>query len=97
MYSLKYGTVPIVRRTGGLADTVVPWDPVSRQGTGFLFDEFRPQALLTAIEAALVAWRDEAAWRQLMKNGMAQDWSWSRQGRHYVELYAKLLQTAPPA
>jgi starch synthase len=90
LYSLKYGTPPIVRRTGGLADTVQQWDPRERTGTGFLFDEFKPVALLAAIEQALATWRDQDAWRALMKNGMAEDWSWDKQGQHYVALYDRL-------
>ncbi len=90
MYSLRYGTVPVVRRTGGLADTVEPWNPVARTGTGFLFDHFTPEGLRWALDTALSTWRDHAAWRQLMRNGMAQDFAWSRQLAAYEELYARL-------
>ncbi|HSM14363.1 MAG TPA: glycogen synthase GlgA [Thermoanaerobaculia bacterium] len=90
MYSLKYGTPPIVRRTGGLADTVTQWDPAARQGTGFLFDHFTPEGLRWALERALEAFGDPAAWKQLQLNGMAQDFSWERQVREYEALYARL-------
>jgi starch synthase len=90
MYSLRYGTVPIVRRTGGLADTVEPFDPRTGQGTGFLFDDFSSAALLGALQAALRTWRDQPTWLKLIRNGMARDFSWERQGLHYVDLYRRL-------
>ncbi len=90
MYSLKYGTVPVVRRTGGLADTVEEWNGAQNSGTGFLFDAFEPEALLRALRAALAVWEDPAAWARLVRNGMQQDYSWERQGEHYLELYRKL-------
>jgi starch synthase len=90
MYSLRYGTPPVVRRTGGLADTVAAWDPASRQGTGFCFDHFTPEGLRWALDAALRAFEDVDAWKQLQLNGMAQDFSWQRQVREYEELYATL-------
>jgi len=91
MYSLRYGTVPVVRRTGGLADTVEPFDAATGKGTGFVFDEFSGQALLDSIREALVVWKDRAAWKQLVQNGMARDFSWDRQGKHYLELYRRLI------
>jgi starch synthase len=90
MYSLRYGTPPIVRRTGGLADTVAPWDPATRTGTGFLFDEYSSQALAGTIDWALRNWRDQKGWQQLIKNGMQKDFSWDRQGPEYVALYRSL-------
>jgi starch synthase len=94
MYSLRYGTVPVVRRTGGLADTVEPWDPATRTGTGFLFDDFSSDALYRAILDALATYRDESAWQQLMLNGMSKDFSWEHQIEEYVALYRRLV---PPA
>lgn len=90
MYSLKYGTVPIVRKTGGLADTVEPFDVATKRGTGFVFERFEPEALYQELRRALGIYRDEALWRTLMQNGMAADFSWDRQGAEYVALYAKL-------
>jgi starch synthase len=83
MYSLRYGTVPIVRRTGGLADTV-------DSDTGFLFETFAPEALRAAWELALRAWRDQPFWRRLQQNGMARNYSWDEQARKYELLYSRL-------
>jgi len=90
MYSLKYGTAPIVRKTGGLADTVTNWSPRSGEGTGFVFEPFDAHALSGAIESALRTYRDPAQWRRLQQNGMAQDFSWERQILKYVEMYRRL-------
>jgi starch synthase len=94
MYSLRYGTPPIVRRTGGLADTVRQWDPRTGRGTGFVFDDFAPRALAGALDEAVAAFRDRASWRRLQANGMAEDFSWDRQIEKYVALYARLAATA---
>lgn len=90
MYSLRYGTVPIVHKTGGLADTVQLWDPRTRAGTGIVFDHFNAEGLRWAIEAALGLYRDAGAWRQLQANGMAKRFSWDVQGKLYEELYRRL-------
>ncbi len=87
MYSLRYGTVPVVRRTGGLADTVQPYSRDADTGTGFVFDEFVPEALFQAMRACLAAFGEREAWRRMVLRGMAQDFSWERQGAHYVRLY----------
>ena len=91
MYSLKYGTVPIVRRTGGLADSVQQWDPATLTGTGILFDHYDAPAVRWALNLALDLYADRTAWRRLMQNGMARDFSWDRQGALYVEQYRRLL------
>ncbi|MGB6451119.1 MAG: glycogen synthase, partial [Steroidobacteraceae bacterium] len=90
MYSLRYGTVPVVRATGGLADSVQPYDPASGTGTGVLFTEYAPEALERALGAALDLYASPAHWTRMMRNGMAQDFSWTRQGAQYVELYERL-------
>ena len=90
MYSLKYGTVPIVRRTGGLADTVRPFNPATGEGTGFVFEHFTQAGLRWALDAAFEIWPDRKAWKKLVLNGMDEDWSWDAQGKHYVDLYAKI-------
>ena len=90
MYSLRYGAVPVVRRTGGLADAVQPFDPKSRKGTGFLFDRFDPRDFRRSLVEALDLYPDRRRWRRLVRNGMTQDFSWERQVGKYVELYGKL-------
>ena len=88
MYSLRYGTVPVVRKTGGLADTVVPHDdPAS---TGFVFDEFTSEALLETLRFALATWQKKQAWNGIVKRGMAADFSWDAQVAHYERLYEQL-------
>jgi starch synthase len=92
MYSLKYGTVPIVRRTGGLADSVQMWDGPSRTGTGIVFNNFDVQGVRWALHTALDLFGDRDTWRQVMLNGMAQDFSWNAQGRQYENLYEQLVR-----
>lgn len=91
MYSLKYGTVPIVRRTGGLADSVQLFDPDSGQGTGIVFDDFSPAAVDWAVNAAIELYGQRDLWRRIMLNGMERDFSWERQGAQYVELYQRMV------
>ena len=91
MYSLRYGTVPVVRATGGLRDTVVEYDPKSRAGNGFVFGPYDPDAMLAAIDRALAVYRNKAAWAALMRNGMTADFSWDRSAGEYLALYRKML------
>lgn len=91
MYSLRYGTVPIVRRTGGLADSVEHFDPATGRGTGIVFDEFESKALRRALERALELYANPVAWARLVKNGMAVDFSWTKQSAEYVALYRRLV------
>ncbi len=91
IYSLRYGTVPIVRKTGGLADTVEEFNPGTGKGTGFLFEKYSGQELLKALKKALMIYKNKKAWMKLMKNGMTKDFSWSASAKKYVELYEKLL------
>jgi starch synthase len=92
MYSMRYGTVPIVRRTGGLADSVQHFDAATGSGTGIVFNDYNAEAVTWALNTALALYQNKAAWRRLMQNGMAQDYSWSRQVRGYVEMYESLVQ-----
>jgi starch synthase len=87
IYSLKYGTPPIVRATGGLDDTVQNFDPRSRKGTGFKFEEYDPAALLSAVRAALKTYGERDTWATLQANGMAKDFSWGSSAPAYVTLY----------
>lgn len=87
MYSLRYGTVPIVRAVGGLDDTVQNWDAVNESGNGFKFGPFRSDKLLEKIYEARFAYEDKQAWRKIQQNGMSIDNSWENAARNYVELY----------
>jgi starch synthase len=91
MYSLRYGTVPIVRRTGGLADSVQHYDAASGTGTGIVFNDFESRALEWALNTALDLYAAPAHWARLVQNGMRQDFSWQRQGGEYVALYRRLI------
>jgi starch synthase len=93
MYSLRYGTVPIVRRTGGLADSVQLFEPGSGTGTGIVFDDFNAGAFDWALNASLDLYQDKKSWRKLVQNGMARDYSWERQGKIYVDLFRQILLT----
>ena len=91
MYSLRYGTVPIVRRTGGLADSVQLFEPATGKGNGIVFNDYNEVALKWALNAGLDLYRDKKAWRTLVRNAMAMDYSWERQGQVYVDLYRRLV------
>lgn len=91
MYSLKYGTIPIVRKTGGLADSVELFDPSTGSGTGIVFRDYNNEALWWAIDAGLTLYQDKSSWNRLMANAMAMDFSWERQGAEYVRLYRAML------
>jgi starch synthase len=90
MYALKYGTVPIVRKTGGLADTVSLWSPRTNTGTGIVFDDYDAKAVHWALEAAYNIYRDRPVYRRLQHNGMTQNFSWDHQVQKYEALYSKL-------
>ena len=90
LYSLRYGTVPIVHRVGGLADTVRPWNPNTGAGTGFAFEHHDAAGLRWAIQAALRTYRDADQWPQLVQNGMSEDFSWDVQGKLYELVYQRL-------
>ncbi|HEY1724195.1 MAG TPA: glycogen synthase [Steroidobacteraceae bacterium] len=92
MYSLRYGTVPIVRRTGGLADSVQHFEPATGSGTGIVFNDYDAAAVIWAVNTALDLYQNKGGWRRLMQNGMAEDFSWSRQVRGYTELYESIVQ-----
>jgi starch synthase len=94
MYSLRYGTVPIVRATGGLVDTVEDYDPALDDGTGFRFGPATPAALVDAIDRALAVKQDGPRWRRLVRRGMARDFGWERSAAQYVELYERARRLA---
>ncbi len=92
MYSMRYGTVPIVRRTGGLADSVQHFDAATGSGTGIVFNHYNAEAVTWALNTALDLYQNKGMWRRLVQNAMAQDYSWSPQVRGYIEVYESLVQ-----
>ena len=92
MYSLRYGTVPVVRATGGLADTVIDDDGSPGAGVGFSFRPYEPSALLDAVRRALDAFRDRERWRGIVTRGMKSDFSWTASAARYMDLYRSALQ-----
>jgi starch synthase len=91
MYSMRYGTPPIVRATGGLADTVQDFDPATRRGTGFVFQRYEPADMMHALKRALTVHRQPHLWSELCANGMACDFSWRRSADGYDRLYEEAL------
>jgi starch synthase len=87
MIALRYGTIPIVRSTGGLTDTVHDYDPVTTAGNGFAFQPYEPSALYGALVRALEHYREPVTWQRLVQRAMAADHSWDASARRYVELY----------
>ena len=93
IYSLKYGTIPVVRATGGLENTIEEWNADNRTGTGFKFYGYHPGDFLWAIDRALwVFANDKDGWRTLMRNGMGRDYSWQHPARDYVGVYEEVLR-----
>jgi len=90
LISFRFGTVPLVRETGGLADTVEDFDPQTGTGTGFVFKDYDTPVLLRTLDRALAAFRDEKVWSKLVKNVMRCDFSWASSAKKYVELYEKV-------
>jgi len=87
MYSMIYGAVPVVRATGGLSDTVTPFDAKSGKGNGFIFKPYAPDALLKELKKAINIFKDKNTWVQIVRNGMSQDFSWERSAKEYRKLY----------
>jgi starch synthase len=91
-YGMKYGTVPVVRATGGLDDTVVEWNAEAGTGTGFKFHGYEPDDLLKTLMYAFSVFANKEQWRSLMRNGMACDYSWTEPAKEYIRLYEELLR-----
>jgi starch synthase len=99
MYSLRYGTPPVVHRTGGLADTVYPFDTRTGRGTGFVFDHFDETGLAWALGRALDVWgsgrpEERSRWQRLQRNGMTVPFGWDHRVGEYVRLYERLAPGA---
>jgi starch synthase len=92
MYSMRYGTVPVVHGVGGLADTVVDHgSPGRRKATGFVFKEYTPAALLETLERAIALFSNQTSWHRLQLAGMDRDFSWDRSAREYVKMYDRAI------
>ncbi|MBC7327489.1 glycogen synthase GlgA [bacterium] len=92
MISMRYGTIPVVREVGGLADSVEEFNPATGEGTGFLFKEYSPVALLEAVKRALTIFGNKNAWKIVQINAMKKDFSWDASARKYVEVYKEAIQ-----
>jgi starch synthase len=90
MYAMRYGTAPVVRATGGLRDTVSEFDPASGKGTGFVFERFEVEEMVAALRRMVATFANRNAWRRLMKNCFAADFSWDRAAKQYVEWFTRL-------
>jgi starch synthase len=88
LYSLRYGTIPVVRRTGGLADTIIPYD--REKGTGFVFKEYSAEDMMRAVHQALKIYSSPPDWNELVIRAMSQDWSWGRSAGEYLKLYQSI-------
>jgi starch synthase len=93
MYALKYGTVPVVRATGGLDDTIVSFDHETGEGNGFKFGPYSPDAFMGAVKEAVETYHDASTWKALMMKGMREDFSWDRSAQRYLELYRAIVPT----
>jgi starch synthase len=91
MIAMRYGCIPIVRRTGGLVDTVSHHDPENQAGTGYCFDRYEPLDLFTALIRAWEGFRFKDAWQKLQQRAMAQDFSWDKSAVEYIKLYSQVL------
>lgn len=91
MYGLKYGTIPVVRATGGLDDTIQEFEPATLRGNGFKFEAATPAGLVEALGRAVRTFMDRVRWRRLVHNAMAADFSWDRSARRYLELYETII------
>ncbi len=91
MYSLFYGTVPIVRETGGLTDIVVRFNEKTEEGNGFMFKEYKPAAMISEIKRALKYYHDKKIWNKIIRNGMRGDFSWMNSAKKYIDLYKEML------
>jgi len=90
MYAMRYGTAPVVRATGGLRDTVAEFNPATGAGTGFVFDAYAAEPLVSAISRAVETYRKPQLWQRLAANCFAQDFSWERAARNYLTWFEAL-------
>ena len=91
LISMRYGSIPVVRATGGLKDTVVPYDKATQKGNGFLFSNYNAHEMMSTIKKALTLFRDFNSWKILIQNAMQSDYSWARSAKEYKALYERLI------
>jgi starch synthase len=92
LYSFRYGSVPVVRATGGLRETVKPFNAETLKGNGFVFKEYTSEALVEAVKRALRCYKKPKTWRSLMLNGFFEDFSWEQAAKRYAKLYERSLE-----
>lgn len=92
LIAMRYGTIPVARKTGGLADTITDYNPLKGDGTGFLFEDYRASALRESLRSALCVYADKMRWNKLVANAMRMDFSWQKSAGRYVELYNMAMQ-----
>ena len=93
MYSLTYGTVPVVRETGGLADTVIKFNEKTEEGNGFVFKKYDSDEMIKELKRALKLFEDKKTWQKIMRAGMKVDFSWDVSAKRYIELYKTILSS----
>jgi starch synthase len=91
MFSLKYGTIPIVRATGGLQDTVIDPNEARSRGTGFKFDRFHPGEMIMAVQRAIKAFHNRQVWQAMMRQAMAQNFSWEHSAKEYLAVFERAI------
>ena len=92
LYSLRYGTVPVVRKTGGLADTIVDFVEDPENGNGFVFEAYDGKAMLAALQNAVKTYSDRKTWKTIQERGMQADFSWKAASLNYLELYNDMIE-----
>jgi len=92
LIALRYGSIPIARRTGGLADTIQDFHPLTSQGTGFLFSDYRPSTMTETLKRAMCVYTDRKKMKKMMADGMKMDFSWRKSAEKYIQLYTHALK-----
>lgn len=92
LFSLRYGTVPIIRETGGLKDTIIPYNEFTKEGTGFTFVNYNAHEMLDTVKRAISFYGNREIWEGIIRNGMKQDFSWNKSAQEYIDLYRKMIK-----